>query len=85
MPFGVFQPLIKHPLTDLGVNKFLADWNPQLQKSPTTRGGRALPGPAGKDRWGRLTLADHDHPWRGYMLEMPAYLALYQKTESSAV
>lgn len=23
MPFGVFQQLIKHPLTDLGVKKFL--------------------------------------------------------------
>src|SRR5207248_10758938 len=32
MPFGVFQQLIKHPLTDLGVKKFLADWNSQLQK-----------------------------------------------------
>jgi transaldolase len=32
MPFGVFQKLIKHPLTDLGVTKFLADWNSQLQK-----------------------------------------------------
>lgn len=32
MPFGVFQLLSKHPLTDLGVNKFLADWNAQLQK-----------------------------------------------------
>ena len=29
---GVFQPFIKHPLTDLGVNKFLADSNAQLQK-----------------------------------------------------
>jgi transaldolase len=25
MPFGVFQQLIKHPLTDLGANKFLAE------------------------------------------------------------
>ena len=32
MPFAVFQQLIKHPLTDLGVKKFLADWNVQLQK-----------------------------------------------------
>lgn len=32
MPFGVFQQLIKHPLTDLGVKKFLADWNSQPQK-----------------------------------------------------
>lgn len=39
MPFSIFQQLVKHPLTDLGVNKFLADWNAQLQKSPTTRGG----------------------------------------------
>ncbi len=32
MPYGVFQQLIKHPLTDLGLNKFLADWNAQCQK-----------------------------------------------------
>jgi transaldolase len=39
MPFSIFQQLVKHPLTDLGVNKFLADWNAQPQKSPTVRGG----------------------------------------------
>jgi transaldolase len=27
MPFKVFQQLIKHPLTDMGEQKFLADWN----------------------------------------------------------
>jgi transaldolase len=32
MPFAVFQQLVKHPLTDLGVKQFLADWNVQLQK-----------------------------------------------------
>lgn len=42
MPFSIFQQLVKHPLTDLGVNKFLADWNSQLQKSPTARGGISL-------------------------------------------
>ena len=26
MPFGVFQSLIKHPLTDIGLKKFLEDW-----------------------------------------------------------
>ena len=26
MPFGVFQQLVKHPLTDIGLKKFLADW-----------------------------------------------------------
>jgi transaldolase len=32
LPFGVFQQLVKHPMTDLGVKKFIADWNsPQLQ------------------------------------------------------
>jgi transaldolase len=35
MPFGVFQQLWKHPLTDVGSKKFLADWNAQLQKSPS--------------------------------------------------
>ena len=34
MPFGVFQHLVKHPLTDLGVKKFLTDWNAQLNKEP---------------------------------------------------
>ena len=26
IPFGVLKMLVKHPLTDLGVEKFLADW-----------------------------------------------------------
>lgn len=26
MPYGVFQSLMKHPLTDSGLKKFLADW-----------------------------------------------------------
>lgn len=26
IPFGVFQQLVKHPLTDIGLKKFLADW-----------------------------------------------------------
>jgi transaldolase len=26
MPFNVIAQLIKHPLTDIGLEKFLADW-----------------------------------------------------------
>jgi transaldolase len=26
MPFGVFRQLVKHPLTDIGLDKFLQDW-----------------------------------------------------------
>jgi transaldolase len=26
MPFGVFTQLVKHPLTDAGLDKFLQDW-----------------------------------------------------------
>jgi transaldolase len=26
MPFAVFKQLVKHPLTDLGMDKFLQDW-----------------------------------------------------------
>jgi len=26
MPYSVFQQLVKHPLTDIGLKKFLADW-----------------------------------------------------------
>ncbi len=32
MPFGVIEKLIKHPLTDIGLKKFLDDWN-KLQDS----------------------------------------------------
>jgi transaldolase len=31
MPFKIFQQLIKHPLTDIGLKQFLADWNAQRQ------------------------------------------------------
>ncbi len=32
MPFGVIEKLIKHPLTDIGLKNFLADWD-KLQQS----------------------------------------------------
>ena len=31
MPYSVFTQLVKHPLTDIGLEKFLSDWN-KLQK-----------------------------------------------------
>jgi len=31
MPYSVYQQLIKHHLTDIGLKKFLADWNAQRQ------------------------------------------------------
>ena len=31
MPYEVFAKLVKHPLTDIGLEKFLADWN-KLEK-----------------------------------------------------
>jgi transaldolase len=27
MPFAIFQQMVKHPLTDNGLKKFLADWD----------------------------------------------------------
>lgn len=32
MPYAVFQQLVKHPLTDIGLKKFLADWDAQGRK-----------------------------------------------------
>ncbi len=32
IPFAVFQQLVKHPLTDIGLKKFLADWESQNKK-----------------------------------------------------
>ena len=31
MPFSIFQQMVKHPLTDSGLKKFLADWEGQSQ------------------------------------------------------
>ena len=32
MPFTIFQQMVKHPLTDNGLKKFLADWDTQTKK-----------------------------------------------------
>lgn len=32
IPFSVMQQLAKHPLTDIGLEKFLADWQKHIQK-----------------------------------------------------
>ena len=32
MPFSIFQQIVKHPLTDSGLKKFLADWEAQAKK-----------------------------------------------------
>jgi transaldolase len=32
MPFAIFQQMVKHPLTDIGLKKFLADWDTQNRK-----------------------------------------------------
>ena len=32
MPFSIFQQMVKHPLTDIGLKKFLADWEAQGKK-----------------------------------------------------
>ncbi|MDD4456909.1 MAG: transaldolase family protein, partial [Syntrophotalea acetylenica] len=31
IPYGVIMQLTKHPLTDVGIEKFLADWNKSQQ------------------------------------------------------
>jgi transaldolase len=32
MPFKVIESLIRHPLTDIGLERFLADWKKGQQK-----------------------------------------------------
>jgi len=32
MPFSIFQQMVKHPLTDSGLKKFLADWDAQAKR-----------------------------------------------------
>jgi transaldolase len=38
MPYEVFAKLVKHPLTDQGLEKFLSDWSTLKQKLGTTEG-----------------------------------------------
>ena len=40
MPYSVYQQLIKHPLTDIGLKKFLADWNAQRPPLSISGGSR---------------------------------------------
>jgi transaldolase len=39
MPFTVFQSLVKHPLTDIGLKRFLEDW----EKAKKEMGAKAAP------------------------------------------
>lgn len=39
MPMSVFQSLIKHPLTDIGLKRFLDDWE-KVKQQMTARAGR---------------------------------------------
>ena len=39
MPMSVFQALVKHPLTDIGLNKFLDDWE-KVKQHMTVKAGR---------------------------------------------
>ena len=32
MPFSVFSQLVKHPLTDIGLEKFMSDWKKLQQE-----------------------------------------------------
>ena len=32
MPYSIFQQLVKHPLTDIGLKKFLSDWEKMGRK-----------------------------------------------------
>ena len=43
IPFGVLKQLEKHPLTDAGMKKFLADWGKAPSKSPETTSRLAHP------------------------------------------
>jgi hypothetical protein len=44
IPFGVMKQLCKHPLTDAGIAKFMADWNQLLHKEIRLIGSNASAG-----------------------------------------
>ena len=39
MPMSVFQTLLKHPLTDIGLKRFLDDWE-KVKQHMTAKAGR---------------------------------------------
>ena len=62
MPFSIFQQMVKHPLTDSGLKKFLADWKHKTRNREWTvpvwflaRGTRGLGRPSFDARSGTST------------------------------
>jgi transaldolase len=47
MPFDVFTKLVKHPLTDVGLEKFTADWGELKKKLGTSPGAVGAEGKEG--------------------------------------
>ena len=46
VPFSVIQQMMKHPLTDLGLQKFLADWEKGKAAATSSAGTKKSPKPA---------------------------------------
>ena len=42
VPYGVFKGMVKHPLTDIGIDRFLADW--EELKLTSARAGKVVSG-----------------------------------------
>jgi transaldolase len=47
MPYDVFSKLVKHPLTDVGLEKFTADWDELKKKIGSSPGARSAEGKEG--------------------------------------
>ena len=43
-PFNVLQQIMKHPLTDIGLERFLADYHKATQRRPNLKTRARLPG-----------------------------------------
>lgn len=41
VPYDVLMQMIRHPLTDIGVSRFLADWQ-RISQNPDSKGGKKL-------------------------------------------
>jgi len=41
VPYDVLMQMIRHPLTDIGISRFLADWQ-RISQNPDSKGGKKL-------------------------------------------
>ena len=59
VPYKVVKQMIRHPLTDAGITRFLEDWRKQVSKGPGSERGREKDG----ENSSRICSSDRRQHW----------------------